>query len=43
MKNLNIAEKLESELEKKGFKVTQDPSKANFMIQANLLKSWRNR
>ncbi|MGB6327502.1 MAG: complement resistance protein TraT [Halarcobacter sp.] len=36
--NLNIAEKLEAELEKKGFKVTQDPSKANFMIQANLLK-----
>lgn len=36
--NLNIAEKLKIELEKKGFIVTQNPYKANFMIQANLLK-----
>lgn len=35
---LYVAEKLKREFEKKGFVVTKNPKKANFMVQANLLK-----
>ncbi len=35
---LYIAEKLKREFENKGFIVTKNPKKANFMVQANLLK-----
>lgn len=35
---LEIAQKLKAEFEDKGFVVTNNPSKAHFMVQANLLK-----
>lgn len=35
---LEIARKLKYEFEDKGFKVTNNPDEANFMVQANLLK-----
>ena len=35
---LQITNEVEKALEKKGFKITHDPTKANFVIQANLLK-----
>jgi len=35
---LDIVEKLKNEFTKKGFKTTLNPQKANFIVQANLLK-----
>jgi hypothetical protein len=35
---LNVIEKLKNAFEKKGFTVTRNPKKANFLVQANLLK-----
>jgi outer membrane lipoprotein SlyB len=35
---LNVNDKLKSAFEKKGFVVTTNPKKANFLVQANLLK-----
>lgn len=35
---LNVVEKLTQAFTKKGFTVTKNPKKANFMVQANLLK-----
>ena len=36
--NLYVTEKLRREFERRGFEVTTNPRRANFMIQANLLK-----
>jgi hypothetical protein len=36
--DLEVAQKLKAKFEQKGFIVTRNPKKANFMVQANLLK-----
>jgi len=35
---LTIVNRLKAAFEKKGFQITRDPKKANFIVQANLLK-----
>lgn len=36
-KNLHLADQVENELQQKGYKIVQDPDKANYMLQANVL------